>query len=108
MQKEVYIKKKAYKSDKSDEIEDTFNVDDEHNDVSENMRNDVDQNGRAPLEKVVEKVIDATDYRGQLMFLLKLRGIEEWDLIVAKKAYLMCPQLVLKWYEERISQDDSN
>jgi len=32
-------------------------------------------------------------------------GIEEGDLIVANEAHLMCPELLLKWYEEKITWD---
>jgi len=50
-----------------------------------------------------EKVIGATDSSGQLMFLLKWKGIGECDIIEAKQAYSMCPQIIFKWYEERLT-----
>jgi len=53
-------------------------------------------------EKIPEKIIGSTTHRGHLIFLMKWRGTEETEIISATAANLMCPQIVIKYYEERL------
>ncbi|KAK9504021.1 hypothetical protein O3M35_010464 [Rhynocoris fuscipes] len=50
-----------------------------------------------------EKIIGATDASGELMFLMKWKNSEDPELIASKIANTMWPQLVIKFYEERLT-----
>ncbi|CAI6373277.1 unnamed protein product [Macrosiphum euphorbiae] len=55
------------------------------------------------LEKIPDRILGASDTTGHLMFLIKWKGLEESDWIWAEEAKLMCPQLVIKFYESRFT-----
>uniref|UniRef100_A0A0N5AY00 Chromo domain-containing protein n=1 Tax=Syphacia muris TaxID=451379 RepID=A0A0N5AY00_9BILA len=49
-----------------------------------------------------EKIIGGTIFQGQIMLLVKWKGKETASLVPSKIANERCPQLVIKFYEERI------
>lgn len=49
-----------------------------------------------------EKILGATNSKGELSFLMKWKGTKIVEMVPAKEANIICPQVVIAFYENHI------
>jgi hypothetical protein len=80
-----------------DQIESDVSTLEPFSDLSNHSKSGFDK-GLTP-----EKIMAATLDNNEIMFLIKWKEEENGDIVSAKEANIRCPQLVIQFYEQRIS-----
>lgn len=75
----------------------TDSEDDSKTDLQVPERNGFDRGMEA------EKILGASESNGKLAFLVQFKGQDNAELVYSKTANVKCPQLVIKFYEERLT-----
>ncbi|KYN05190.1 Chromobox protein like protein 1 [Cyphomyrmex costatus] len=50
-----------------------------------------------------DKILGTADDNGKLMYLMQWKGTDVIDIVPASEANVKCPQIVIRFYEERIT-----
>ncbi|XP_072763145.1 chromobox protein homolog 5-like isoform X2 [Anoplolepis gracilipes] len=50
-----------------------------------------------------DKILGSADDNGELMYLMQWKGTDRVDMVTAKEANVKCPQIVIRFYEDRLT-----
>ncbi|XP_011695330.1 PREDICTED: chromobox protein homolog 1 [Wasmannia auropunctata] len=50
-----------------------------------------------------DKILGSANDNGELMYLIQWKGTDSVDMVSAKEANAKCPQIVIRFYEDRIT-----
>ncbi|KAM0728277.1 Chromobox protein-like protein 1 [Formica fusca] len=50
-----------------------------------------------------DKILGSADDNGELMYLMQWKGTDAVDMVPAKEANIKCPQIVIRFYEDRLA-----
>jgi len=49
------------------------------------------------------RILGSADDNGELMYLIQWKGTDAVDMVSSKEANVKCPQIVIQFYEDRIT-----
>merc|ERR1719264_480388 len=111
---EYLVKWKGYEDESENTWEPVENLDCEdkildYEKKEKEKKKDKDENKPRGVARglTAERIIGATNDPGELFFLIKWKGSDEADLVPAKEANTKIPQIVIKFYEERLNWYDT-
>ncbi|KYN15250.1 Chromobox protein like protein 5 [Trachymyrmex cornetzi] len=54
-------------------------------------------------ELEADKILGSANDNGKLMYLIQWKGTDAVDMVSASEANIKCPQIVIRFYEDRIT-----
>ncbi len=105
MKEEKSVRKETNHNDKHSDDELSKSTEKSKSKKDKKDENDDSKEKQTPFEAGLEpeKIIGATDVNGELAFLVQWKSSNKATLIPSKLARQKCPQLVIDFYEQRLT-----